>query len=774
MQTIKNIVTQISTERKNSFSVRNAMRKALKVFALVFITALSVSSAKGQFIIQVNDKEAKPVVDAKVVIVPYLKENPYKLAKSYLSDEQGKVNSELGGNCVIEITVDGYRLAKDTVKLVAGKTYKILLKQFVVTVSDAVVTGQYEITSADKSVSKIRVINAKRIQAQGAVNLKDVLSNELNVRLSQDNLLGSSLSLQGIGGQNIKILVDGVPMIGRLDGNIDISQINMNNIERIEIIEGPMSVMYGTDALGGVINLITKKTTKNTVEGNVNSYYESAGNYNIDGRVAFKTKNRTTVQVSGGRNFFDGFGESGLRGRVQQWKPKEQYFADAIVGFKIKNSTHRLQSIYFDELLLNRGEPIVLPYSVYAFDNYFYTRRFNNSLFSNFKLNNGARINIINSYSWFRRHNLQQRKDLVTLEDRLTQGENDHDTSVFDLIMSRGTYTQKINKKFSYQFGYDINVETGTGERIQGEKQQVGDYAAYTTIEYRPSLRWVFRPGIRASYNTRYGAPLTPSFNAKYTASNKINIRASYARGFRAPSLKELNLFFVDINHNIQPNPNLQAEVSDNVNVSAVYSHRFKNKASIKIEPSIFYNDIRNMISLALVDASTQLYNYVNIGQFNNAGANLSVGFNSKSVSVQLGTSITAVKNIVGGAGIPDYSTTQEYRANVSYTIPKTGTNLNLFYKYNGAVPGFAITDDNEIVATYIQAYSMADFSVSQSFLSKRITLIAGVRNLLDVGNINFNVPSSIAHSGGNGNGMAIGMGRTVFTSIRIHLFNKK
>lgn len=749
------------------------MRKVLKALVIVLITALSTNTAKAQFFVQIKDKDAKPVADARVVVIPYKRDNPYKFAKSYISDENGKINSSIGGNCVVQVSGEGFRLVKDTVKLVSGVTYNLSLNQFVITVSDAVVTGQYEATTKDKSVSKIRVIDAKRIEAQGAVNLKDVLSNELNVRLSQDNILGSSLSLQGISGQNVKILIDGVPMIGRLDGNIDISQINMNNIERIEIIEGPMSVMYGTDALGGVINLITKKTAKHNIEGNVNSYYESAGNYNIDGRVAFKTKKRTTVQVSGGRNFFDGFGETGLRGRVQQWKPKEQYFADAIVGFRIKNSTHRIQSIFFDELLLNRGEPVFRPYSVYAFDNYFYTRRFNNSLFSNFELRNGAKINIINSYSWFRRHNLQQRKDLVTLEENLTQGTNDHDTSIFDLVMSRGTYTQRVNKKFSYQLGYDINVETGTGARIENNKQQIGDYATYATLEYRPSIRWVFRPGLRASYNTRYGSPITPSFNTKYTVSNRLNIRASYARGFRAPSLKELNLFFVDINHNIRPNPNLNAEISDNVNLSAVYTLNIKKGVTARIEPSLFYNDIRNMISLALVDPTTQLYNYVNIGQFNNGGANLSVTLKAKNIDVQLGTSFTANKNIFEGqANTPKYNTTQEYRANLGYTIARTGTRLSVFYKYNGEVPGFAL-DGNEVVPTYIQAYSMADISISQSFLNKRVTLIAGARNLLDVGNINFNVPTGTAHSGG-GNSMAIGMGRTIFTSIRIHLFKTK
>merc|ERR1711965_356759 len=96
-----------------------------------------------------------------------------------------------------------------------------------------------------------------------AVTLKDVLVNQNNIRVAQDNVLGSSMSLQGMSGQNIKILIDGIPVIGRLNGNIDISQINLNTIERIEIIEGPLSVNYGTDALAGTINLISQKNKKN-------------------------------------------------------------------------------------------------------------------------------------------------------------------------------------------------------------------------------------------------------------------------------------------------------------------------------------------------------------------------------------------------------------------------------------------------------------------------------------------------------------------------------
>lgn len=71
----------------------------------------------------------------------------------------------------------------------------------------------------------------------GAQNLTQLLKNELNIQLSNDAILGSSMSLQGISGENVKFLIDGVPIIGRLNGSVDLDQINIQNVEKIEIIE---------------------------------------------------------------------------------------------------------------------------------------------------------------------------------------------------------------------------------------------------------------------------------------------------------------------------------------------------------------------------------------------------------------------------------------------------------------------------------------------------------------------------------------------------------
>jgi outer membrane receptor for ferrienterochelin and colicins len=123
---------------------------------------------------------------------------------------------------------------------------------------DLFVTGQHAPTSAKNATYKITSIDKQEILKRGVTNLREALDNQLGIDLSQDNVYGSSVSINGISGEGIKVLVNGIPLVGRIDGKLDLSQINLNNVERIEIVKGPLSVIYGSDALGGVINIITK------------------------------------------------------------------------------------------------------------------------------------------------------------------------------------------------------------------------------------------------------------------------------------------------------------------------------------------------------------------------------------------------------------------------------------------------------------------------------------------------------------------------------------
>lgn len=734
------------------------LNKRIFIFFLLIFTGLGLKAQTG---ILAYDAETGDPLTELTALVKYTSPQGKKISEWKFSDKEGRFYVNHIGVLHLTLSQPGYQTYVDSIEIVNNNEFRIGLKKLSKDLGEVVVTGQFEITAEDKTIQKVRIIDQERIQAQGAVSLADVLSNELNIRINRDNVLGTSINLQGISGQNIKILIDGIPVIGRLDGNVDLSQINLNRIERIEIIEGPMSVIYGSDALGGVINLITKKEVKNKVEFDANSLVESPGTFNSDSRLAFKIKN-VKVQTNIGRNFFNGYSTTGET-RAFDWKPREQYFSDLNVAFRIKNSLHRVQIDYFDEEMRSLGRPVITQTAAYAMDNYFFTTRYGASIFNDFKFKNGATLNLITNYSHFNRSNILFRKNLVSLQNRqVTDGSGD--TTTFDYYMFRATYTtNRQNKKWNYQFGVDQNFEEGSGNRLLNNYQNISDYALFGSFEFKTN-RIQLRGGLRAAENSRYNAPIVPSVNFKYQINTNNLVRFSYARGFRAPSLKELNLFFVDVNHNIQGNPDLNAENSNNFNLNYSFSDSYK-KSKFKFDVSLFYNEIFNMISLAVVDPRTQLYKYVNINEFKSTGFNLNFDFKVDNFSFNSGFAYTYRLNNITNTFIAS----PEARSQISYKIPIIETSVNLFFKFNGAVPGFVNNEDGTISETFVQAYSMSDLSLSKTFWDKKVSLIAGVKNLFNVTNIQFNMAGGGAHSG-SGN-MAIGMGRLVFTSLRISLY---
>lgn len=120
--------------------------------------------------------------------------------------------------------------------------------------NEVVITAQFSPKNIANSIYKVDVINKKELNRKVVVNVKDLLQQEMNLDLSQNSVFGSSVNVQGISKENVKVLIDGIPVIGRLNGVLDLSQISLSTIERVEIIKGPVSVFYGTDAMGGIIN----------------------------------------------------------------------------------------------------------------------------------------------------------------------------------------------------------------------------------------------------------------------------------------------------------------------------------------------------------------------------------------------------------------------------------------------------------------------------------------------------------------------------------------
>ena len=644
---------------------------------------------------------------------------------------------------------------------------------------EVVVTAQHEAKTVGQSIHLVRVINKRQINEQAAVNLQNLLRMETGMRVSQDNVLGAGLSIQGLSGQNVKILIDGVPVIGRLNGNIDLSQINLNTIDRIELIEGPLSVNYGTDALAGTINLISKKQKRKGSNLHVNSYYESVGQYNADVDFNYK-RGEHAFQLSGGRNFFDGWNPTDNffkipiarpadTNRAVQWNIKEQHFGKLGYDYE-KDGIHFSPYISsFKEKITNRGFP-KLPYYENAFDDYYYTNRNNVGASLKGKLPWGNNWNILSAYNDYKRIKNTYFIDLTNLESSLVPSASDQDTSWFGTLMSRGSFIF-LSDFFSssFQLGYDINYEQSSGRRIQNNRQAIGDYAIYTTAELQINEKLLLRPGIRYSYNSDYKSPVTPSFNLKFSKKNHT-FRGSYANGFRAPSLKELYFEFVDINHNIQGNPNLLSEQSHNFSASYLWNKRY-DQVLITSSQSLFYNHIFNLISLGLVPGTAE-YNYINVGLFKSTGIRGNITLNTPQMTALVGWSYIGRYNRISEVTeVSPFSYSPELRSQLTYSIPKFRSKFSVFWKYTGRTPSYTMDSEETVQLGFIEDYHMLNLNISQFFEKYGITLCFGGNNLMNVQNVGISggANAGTPHSS-DGNAISMNWGRSVFVSIKYSL----
>jgi len=275
--------------------------------------------------------------------------------------------------------------------------------------------------------------------------------------------------------------------------------------------------------------------------------------------------------------------------------------------------------------------------------------------------------------------------------------------------------------------------------------------------------------------------PIIPGFQTKIAINQKLSIRASFAQGFRAPTLKELYFLFVDINHNVRGNSMLKSELANNYIGSIDYTHSTK-LIELRIVGKGFYNHVNNQIQLSLVDANTNLFQYINIGKMisKGFGAEITTFYGksqNKSIAPRWKTQagfdlILANSKLNDTSNWVGFSTIQS-KLNAGYTWPKQGLTTQCFLRHSGKTLNFLSNGD-----TYsTKSYSLLDVSVTKRFASTQsekgkinipISLQIGCKNILGVRQIAGQLQNAAIHS--NAGNMNISAGRSIFCSINITL----
>ena len=637
--------------------------------------------------------------------------------------------------------------------------------------NEVVVTGQIESTTQINAIQKITIIGEDILETQLFQNLSDVLKFSNNLNISQDNILGSSINLQGISGQNIKILIDDVPVIGRLNGNIDLSQISLENVERIEIVEGPLSVEYGTDALAGTINIITKKDYLEGFTSSIKTLYETVGRYNADLSLNYKLRKSSLIS-SFGRNYFSGWSVNDKfqiiptpqladTNRFKLWNPKEQIYGKVqhiISRLKIDN---RIYADYFYEKISNRGLPRI-PYYENAFDDYYYTYRYNIGSETKYK-NDKYQIRAILSLNNYKRIKNTFYKNLVTLDEIMVSDDESQDTSSFQMIMSKLSISPTVIKSLNYQLGFHFENQHVLGNRILNKNQSQSDVALYSNLEWKINKRAKFRSGLRLIHNTKYKAPIIPSLSMLYKLNN-LQIRMSYAKGFRAPSLKELFLEFIDVNHNIIGNPALLSETSDNLNISTMFYKTGGNFLS-SFEISAFLNNINNKIDLAESKIYSGQYSYFNIDDYITKGISSNIRLSNKKIKFNFGISYIGRYNSFNSLyEVNEFDFSIDINSSITYSTVDH-FRINLFYKYVGGKPYYYLDESDMLFILNGSDYHLFDLSLNKELFSNKAKITIGSKNLFNVTNIINSSNTDNVHSS-SGNSTPIGYGRSYFISL--------
>ena len=699
---------------------------------LVFISFYQFNAFSQNTSITVIDKNSQQGI-------PYANVTLYKmdgeLLRGLTSDGNGVANFDLNQRANYKVSFLGFESLEGQIS--RGEHITLELVEQYDMLDDVVVTGQYSPKKADQSIYKIDVVNSIQMQQRGVNNLAEALSQETFIRLTTDPSTGTSLEMQGMGGENVKYLIDGVPIIGRVAGDIDLSQINMDNVDHIEIVQGPMSVVYGTSALAGVINIITKKNTTNKNILKLNGYIDNNNNYNF-GFYGSTIKGKNTITASGNRNMFQGIdidlnvdedNETG-KDRYMEFKPKLVYNADLEYAYNNNDFSLKVKTDFMQSELKNYVNPN--PFTLISYDNNFITLRSINSITVSNKLTETLNYNIVGAYTYFNRDT----EDILSDLSELTHTKTNTTSTTFHNIMTRGSFNLVPKEsKLNYQFGWDINYDKGTGERIDEENANMTDYAAFVSAQYQPFERLSIQPGLRFIYNTSFDAPIIPSINVQWKIIENLNFRASYAKGFRAPSLKELYLDFHDSNHNLTGNPDLLAETTNSYNSSLTYKIK-GNKFFVKLEPSVFYNDGKDVITLIVTDPQANAAENTNLGGRRTLGTNFNASFSGfGGLSLSAGYSLTGESYDYRGSGswTPEvyYS---NYTFNAKYNFKKYKMVLMANYKLYGETPGLAPLPDHpgEFYNIYTESFNDLEVTLSKQFFSNKLNVVIGGKNLFD------------------------------------------
>lgn len=447
----------------------------------------------------------------------------------------------------------------------------------VVNLGQVVVTGTRTPKQLLSSPVLTRVISASDIRQADATNLQDLMQQTLpGVEFSYAANQQVHMNFAGFGGQSMLILVDGERLAGETMDDVDFCRLTMDNVDHVEIVKGAASALYGSNAAGGVINIITKEPAGGFAL-NVNGRW---GKHNQQryGLLWQQGSGRLSSTFSAHRNSFDNYQVTSGDHPVS--RVISTVYGDATWNFReqmVFRPSERLKltgraGYFFRQVSRSTDTP----------ERY---RDFSAGLRGGWAMSDDRRLDVSYSFDQYDKSDYQR---IARLDIRDYSNVQNTLRLVYTRHLPGGDV---LSAGADYLHDYLLNDKLSDGSRHQDA------FNTFVQYDWNISGQWELLGALRYDYFSDHCTQrLTPKLSASYRPIDRLNLRIGYGMGFRAPTLKEKYYQFDMAGiWTIVGNPDLRPEVSHNFNLSAEY-----RKGRYDLTVSGYYNAVKHKITTGI------------------------------------------------------------------------------------------------------------------------------------------------------------------------------
>lgn len=477
-----------------------------------------------------------------------------------------------------------------------------------------VVTATITEKTIEAAPGSVEVLSAQEIRETGAQTVAEALEWAVGLVVSSETGRAKVPSIRGSGNRHTLVLVDGRRIVSGYKDFIDTDQIPVTMVERIEIVRGPNSALYGSDAIGGVVNIITKKTPTKTEAGLMARYgaQEGGNGAAFNGSAYAGTRQgRFGVLLSGGYRDKDGWDEDG----ILPDDGDDKHLGSAAGRFSLDLGDHHGLSAGFE---------------------YSDAEQNGNRFYQNLEREREAQDRRLNYYLQYdarpesgrhfmaRAYRSEHENEIGFLPDAEVTAEEEAEH-----------YLNQVETRFSLPLFQRHILFMGAEYRTEGREDSRGseddmeNTSLFVQDEYQITDPVYLVMGLRYDGHSEFGDWLTPRVSLIYRLHEHFRFKAAYGKGFRSPTLSELFVTSYRQRGRVvyEPNPDLEPEKAD------TYECGFEGESGrLRGKVTAFRNEVKDLIEAVFIrsvgsgNSATRYYTYQNITEARIQGLEVETG----------------------------------------------------------------------------------------------------------------------------------------------------